>query len=104
MTVTDEAVDEIESILKELEITAARTLSDDAPYEFMVDFFEPTPVYAFSVEDILDVDDVVDDSIESGIIAVYEEQSGKVYACGSGQYDRVGGALFEPIHTHFGSA
>lgn len=97
-------VDEIESVLRELDITAARTLSDDAPYEFMVDFFEPTPVYAFSVEDILDVEDSVGNSVDAGIITVYEEQSGEVYACGSGQYNRVGGAMFEPISTHFDSS
>lgn len=89
-------------------ITVARTISadEDAPYEFMIDWYEPTRCHAFQVDDIHDteaVDAVIDErDPNTGIIITEDKETGTVYACGVGDYNRTGSSIaLIPIGTYF---
>lgn len=93
--------DEITAALREVEPTVGITMSDDAPYEFLIDDLEPTVGQVFSVERLSDVPPFEDLEVQRGVIVVYEEITGECWAGGVGTYNQIGRAAFEPIHEFF---
>lgn len=93
--------EEITDTLKSFDFPVGKVIND-AEMDYFVDYFEPTEVYAFEVDEFFDLEDLVEEQTpEAGILVAYVDEDNEVYACGVGQYREIQTSAFQPIKDYF---
>lgn len=93
--------EEITNALKSFDFPVGKIIND-AEIDYFVDYFEPTEVYAFEVDEFFDLEELVEDRTpEAGILVAHVNEDDEVYACGVGQYREIQASAFQPIKQYF---
>ena len=93
----------ITNALTKFDFAVAKTINS-TEIDYFVDYFEPTEVYAYTVESFPKLDPTIlnlENRPTAGILVAYIENEDTVYACGAGTYDEIHGIAFEPIDEYF---